>query len=151
MPPNKKLLRFIEGVKKTYAPDRKLFLPRTNKKLIRDATLFHGSPRALCGIPAYPRQLTHAHALRDTKPKLFGAPSAAHLMQCLLPGFQHPGLSGKRICTFTPASTVCNVIPRTTDICQYQKYTKEASGMPPFLYAFQKRYGFFDAPTACSE
>ena len=59
-------------------------------------------------------------------------------MQCLLPGFQHPGLSGKRICTFTPASTVCNVIPRTVDICQYQKYTKEAPGMLPFLYGLQR-------------
>jgi len=42
------------------------FLSRTNKTLIRDATLLHGNPRALCGIPTYPRQLTHAHALQDT-------------------------------------------------------------------------------------
>ena len=99
--------------------------------------MLHGSPRALCGIPAYPRQLTHAHALRDTRQSLSAHPQRPIMMQCLLPGFQHPGLSVKRICTFTPASTVCNVIPRTADICQYQKYTKEALGMLPFLYGLQ--------------
>lgn len=36
------------------------FLSRTNKTLIRGATLIHGMTRALSRIPTYPRQMTSA-------------------------------------------------------------------------------------------
>lgn len=35
-------------------------LSRTNKTLIRGATLIHGMTRALSRIPSYPRQITSA-------------------------------------------------------------------------------------------
>ena len=36
------------------------FLSRTNKTLIRGATLIHGMTRALSRIPTYPRQMASA-------------------------------------------------------------------------------------------
>ena len=43
-----------------------VFLSRTNKKLIRGATLIRSGCCALCGIQTYPRQLTYANTLQNT-------------------------------------------------------------------------------------
>ena len=62
--------------------------------IIRGSTLIHGMTRALCGIPAYPRQLTYASTLQNTKQienLLFPAPSAVHLMTCFPPVLSTPG------------------------------------------------------------
>ena len=79
-----------------------LLLSRTNK-LIRGATLIHGSSRALCRIPSYPRQVTPACASQNT-PGLtrLTAPSAVHLTMCFLPDSHPRRLSVKASLPLSP-------------------------------------------------
>lgn len=70
---------------------------------IRGATLLYRKICTLDGIPTYPRQLTHAHALQNTQMKHpLTAPSAVHLKNCVPPGSQHPGLSVGARSTLSP-------------------------------------------------
>ena len=87
-----------ENTKKT--PPRNLSSSRANK--IRGATLIHGLRRALCGIPAYPRQLTYAHTSQNTRNTPLTAPSAVHLTSSFLPDSQQRGLSVKAFLPLSP-------------------------------------------------
>jgi len=70
---------------------------------IRGATLIHGRSRALCGIPAYPRQLTYAPTLQNTLCRAhLTAPSAAHLTTCFLPDSQRRRLSVRALLPLLP-------------------------------------------------
>ena len=72
------------------------FLSRTNKTLIRGATLIHGMTRALSRIPTYPRQMTSACNVAEYFVKShLTAPSAVHLTTCFLPDSQQHRLSVK--------------------------------------------------------
>ena len=86
------LVYFRSGKTKTSLTEIELCQGRV--KSIRGATLIHGSPRALCGIPAYPRQMTSASnvAAYSGMPR-FPAPSAVHLMICVSPDSHQRGLS----------------------------------------------------------
>ena len=75
--------------------------------LIRDATLIHSLRCALSEMPAHPRAFTQPNTLRNTLVAHFLAPSAVHLMVCVSPGSQPPGLSVDAQSTVISASTVC--------------------------------------------
>ena len=87
---------------KTQTSLTELLLSRTNI-LIRGATLIHGSSRALCRIPSYPRQVTPACASQNT-PGLtrLTAPSAVHLTMCFLPDSHPRRLSVKASLPLSP-------------------------------------------------
>ena len=58
--------------------------------------------RALCRIPAYPRQLTYASTSQATPQLRFTAPSAAHLTTCFSPDSQQHRLSVKASSPLSP-------------------------------------------------
>ena len=80
---------------KTKTPLTEIYvLSRTNKTLIRGATLIHGMTRALSRIPTYPRQMTSACNVAEYFVKShLTAPSAVHLTTCFSPDSQHHRLS----------------------------------------------------------
>ena len=79
------------------------FLSRTNKTLIRGATLIHGMTRALSRIPTYPRQMTSACNVAEYFVKShLTAPSAVHLTTCFSPDSQHHRLSVKALLPLSP-------------------------------------------------
>ena len=79
------------------------FLSRTNKTLIRGATLIHGMTRALSRIPTYPRQMTSACNVAEYFVKShLTAPSAVHLTTCFLPDSQQHRLSVKASLSLSP-------------------------------------------------
>ncbi len=98
-------------------------LPRTNKQLIRGATLLHGFSRALCGVPAYPRQLTYVLTLQNTLcfHAHLTAPSAAHLTRVFLARFPAPRALCEGFSAVTSASTVlfdCDYHSTAVLVCQ---------------------------------
>mgnify|MGYP007011380859 CR=1 FL=1 len=79
-------------------------------KFTRDATLIHGTTRALCGIPAYSRQLTYAsrHRILSLLCNLqpFTVPSAAHLADCISTRLSPSRILCARMTALTSASSV---------------------------------------------
>ena len=88
-------------------------LSRTNKHVIRGATLFHGhSPCRFSGyrtIPPATDVCLHVAEYSARRAAHLTAPSAVHLTNCFLPDSQHRGLSGKACFAVISASTVCTI------------------------------------------
>jgi len=83
------------------------FLPRTNKTLIRGATLIHGhDSRALDGVPTYPRQLTYAHTSQNTRYKIFDCALSGPFDNLFLTRLSAPRALCRGIIAVISASTV---------------------------------------------
>ena len=96
----------VKGVSKKTSLTEIYFLSRTNKTLIRGATLIHGMTRALSRIPTYPRQMTSACNVAEYFVKShLTAPSAVHLTTCFLPDSQQHRLSVKASLSLSPRKT----------------------------------------------
>lgn len=92
-----------ESPKNKASLTERYLLSRTNKTLIRGATLIHGMTRALSRIPTYPRQMTSACNVAEYFVKShLTAPSAVHLTTCFLPDSQHHRLSVKASLPLSP-------------------------------------------------
>ena len=64
--------------------------------IIRGSTLIHGMTRALCGIPAYPRQMTSASNVAEYSVKTtFDCALSGPFDNLFLTCSQHPRLSVK--------------------------------------------------------
>ena len=75
--------------------------------LIRGATLIHGPCRALCGIPLYPRQLTYAHTLQNTRQYAFDCTLRGPFDNLFLTQLSASWALCAVMAAVTSASTVC--------------------------------------------
>ncbi len=120
-------------------------LSRTNKNLIRGATLIHrNDPMHLAGYQHNPGIYTLAFSVAEysANPLPLTAPSAAHLTTCFLPDSQHHRLSVKASSPLSPLQrfTMLNFLYYIINVCTCQEKISELKG----LFNFKQKISGLD-------
>ena len=84
------------------------------------------------GIPAYPRQITPALRCRILGPKAVHCTLSGPFDRGFLPGFQHPGLSGRACLPLSPLQRFVGLtIPRFYSVVKRNLYFQERTEVFP--------------------